>query len=139
MRPEDGEEVVLSDADRANVARAPVDEETKRRYLALFDNPRVNSRHVLKAAQSKSFNCAFVSVVDGEDFPTHYHKTHVAFLYILKGQGKVVFDGTPYPIEAGDCVFIAPNTVHQLLAEPQLDYLAIVYPTLEYSIDFQFA
>ena len=51
------------------------------------------------------------------------------FIYITKGAGKVVCASESYSAKAGDIFFVPPETIHQVIAEKELDYYFIIIDT----------
>jgi quercetin dioxygenase-like cupin family protein len=46
------------------------------------------------------------------DSVPHVHEDHEEVLYVVSGQGQLVCDGRPIPLEAGSFVFIPPHVEH---------------------------
>ena len=48
----------------------------------------------------------------GEGTPVHIHPTESEFLYFVQGTFKAVVEQDVVDLQAGDCVFVPPGTVH---------------------------
>jgi mannose-6-phosphate isomerase-like protein (cupin superfamily) len=130
MRPQHGfrtsvelEKKLLKDVDPAR--RDP--------YLAMVANPDVSFWFLATGKETSPDKTgpmiSYVSVKKGVDFPRHHHERTNAFIFIVKGRGRIVVDEETFPIEQGDCLLIEHHKVHEIWADEALDYLAIVHPT----------
>ena len=61
----------------------------------------------------------------------HWHRHTQECYYVLAGKGALCIDGEDVPVAAGDCVWIAPGTVHY--AKGAFETLIICVPALDAS------
>ena len=66
--------------------------------------------------------------LDFESVPLHWHED-AEFIYIKKGQGLIVIDGSEYQVQGGDIAFILPSRVHGIyqLDENTMEYENIIF------------
>lgn len=55
--------------------------------------------------------------------------TNPEFIYITKGEGKVICASESFNAKAGDIFFVSPETIHQIIAERELEYYFIIIDT----------
>lgn len=60
------------------------------------------------------------------DAQPHWHEHTDEYYYILNGSGRLIIDGEPVDVQAGDCVWIKPGHMHH--AEGDLESLIIGIP-----------
>jgi mannose-6-phosphate isomerase-like protein (cupin superfamily) len=53
----------------------------------------------------------------------HKHENQEQVYYVLSGTGEVLFDGTRYPVEAGDAVYLPSGIHHQMFNEDSDEWL----------------
>ena len=65
----------------------------------------------------------------GSTIGLHTHETSSEIIYILKGTGKVLYDGEYIPLKAGDCHYCPKGHAHSLINDRQegnLEFFAVV-------------
>lgn len=66
--------------------------------------------------------------LDFDSVPLHWHED-VEFIYIKKGRGIIVIDGSEYDVEKGDIAFIVPGNVHGIFQyqDDSMEYENILF------------
>ena len=59
----------------------------------------------------------------GASIGLHTHETSSEIIYILSGEGKVLYDGDDFPLKAGDCHYCPKGHAHSLR---NLEFFAVV-------------
>jgi len=59
--------------------------------------------------------------------PAHFHKTHSETFYVLEGQVEWTVDGETRVLQAGDAIYIPPNTVHSVRVVGGKDMLTLMF------------
>ncbi len=64
----------------------------------------------------------------GSSIGLHTHETSSEIIYILKGTGKVLYDGEYIPLKAGDCHYCPKGHAHSLMNDSgeYLEFFAVV-------------
>ena len=83
-----------------------------------------------KTLGTDKLGCTLVVVAPGKKaWPYHLHHANEELFVILAGEGTLRYDGTTYPLRAGDVVaaLAGPGTAHQISnsGSGELRYLAI--------------
>lgn len=62
--------------------------------------------------------------------PSHYHKTHSETFFVVAGQVEWTVEGETHVLNAGDALYIPPNTVHSIrvVGDQQMKSLMIYEP-----------
>lgn len=62
--------------------------------------------------------------------PAHYHKTHSETFFVIAGQVEWTVEGETHVLNAGDALYIPPNTVHSIrvVGNEQMKSLMIYEP-----------
>lgn len=60
---------------------------------------------------------AEATVPAGGQTEEHYHRTSEEIYLFVSGSGRMRLGGEEHPVRAGDCVVIAPGTLHKLWAD----------------------
>lgn len=71
-----------------------------------------------------------VAVAPGKAaWPYHLHHANEEMFFIVEGEGTLRYDGTDYPVRAGDCICgpVGPGTARQIrnTSNAELKYLAV--------------
>ena len=66
--------------------------------------------------------------LDFDSVPLHWHED-VEFIYIKKGRGIIVIDGSEYDVKKGDIAFIVPGNVHGIFQyqDDSMEYENILF------------
>ena len=70
----------------------------------------------LTSAPSRNQSLAEATVVPGGETAEHYHPVSEEIYYFVAGQGRMRLGDQEDSVTAGECVVIAPGTVHKLWA-----------------------
>jgi quercetin dioxygenase-like cupin family protein len=64
----------------------------------------------------------------GASIGLHTHDTSSEIIYILEGNGKVLYDDTQETLQAGDCHYCPKGHAHSLIndSEADLEFFAVV-------------
>ena len=54
----------------------------------------------------------YLFVFDGQECPTHSHRVKHETFFVLKGQLRVILDGTPMMLRSGDVLPVLPRRKH---------------------------
>lgn len=67
-------------------------------------------------------------LIPGATIGLHVHETSSEVIYILSGQGKVLYEGEYEPLEPGACHYCPKGKGHSLIndGDEDLEFLAIV-------------
>ena len=67
-------------------------------------------------------------LIPGASIGLHTHETSCEVIYILKGQGKVLYEGEEFRVQAGLCHYCPKGKQHSLIndSEEDLDFFAVV-------------
>lgn len=62
--------------------------------------------------------------------PSHYHKTHSETFFVIAGQVEWTVEGETHVLNAGDALYIPPNSVHSIrvVGDQQMKSLMIYEP-----------
>lgn len=62
--------------------------------------------------------------------PSHYHKTHSETFFVIDGQVEWTVEGETHVLNAGDALYIPPNSVHsvRVVGDKQMKSLMIYEP-----------
>ncbi len=68
------------------------------------------------------------SLEPGSSIGLHTHETSSEIIYILAGEGKVLYDGEYIPLTAGDCHYCPKGHSHSLMndGDGNLEFFAVV-------------
>jgi quercetin dioxygenase-like cupin family protein len=74
-----------------------------------------------------SFETRYLEVEAGGHTSLEYHQ-HPHAVVVIRGRGTVVLDREHHEVQAFDCVYVAPNEVHQFRADlgEALGFLCVV-------------
>lgn len=102
---------------------------------------------LLLISESKLANTYFVQVRKGSEIKTHYHKVYDKTVYIKKGRGIAILNGTRYFVQPGTVLQIPNNTRFKFINTgdelfvavsvftPPFDGKDIIYPKEEEGIE----
>lgn len=67
-------------------------------------------------------------LISGATIGLHTHETNSEIIYILKGKGKVLYDGEYEAVEEGMCHYCPKGHTHSLIndSEADLEFFAVV-------------
>lgn len=67
-------------------------------------------------------------LVPGASIGLHTHESSSEVVYILKGRGKMLYDGVYEPLEAGSCTYCPMGHEHSLIndSSEDLEFIAVV-------------
>lgn len=70
----------------------------------------------------------FGKLIPGASIGLHIHETSCEIIYVLKGNGKVLYDDGEYEITAGLCHYCPKGHSHSLInnSNEDLDFFAVV-------------
>jgi len=54
-------------------------------------------------------------LIPGASIGLHTHETNCEVIYVLSGEGKVLFDGQLHPVSAGSCSYCPKGGSHSLI------------------------
>lgn len=82
------------------------------------------------APQTQGMRCGRVDLKPGEEVGAHNTGAHEETLVIIEGAGVAELAATPVRIEAGQVLYVPPETPHNIrnVDSPRLRYLFIVAP-----------
>lgn len=84
----------------------------------------------MKAFYQPDVNFKLSKIGHSIGFKLHFHH-QVEFVYMLKGSGKALIDGTEYQMKVGDVLVVFPNQLHEYRAfEDEEYYIAIFKPEI---------
>lgn len=101
---------------------------------------------LLLISESKLSNTYFVQIRKDSEIKTHYHKAHDKTVYVKKGRGIAILNGTRYLVQPGTVLQIPNNTQFKLINTgdelfvavsvftPPFDGKDIIYPKEEEGI-----
>lgn len=80
--------------------------------------------------QTQGMRCGRVDLKPGEEVGAHNTGAHEETLVIIEGAGVAELAATPMRIEAGQVLYVPPETPHNIrnVDSPRLRYLFIVAP-----------
>ncbi len=80
--------------------------------------------------QSVSLESGRVTILRGNKGERHSTKSYEEILIVLRGKGSIDVEGTIYPLEEGDTIYIPPQRFHQLRNErsDSLEYIYVAAP-----------
>lgn len=66
-------------------------------------------------------------VSQGGHTPKHFHP-YEHEVFVLRGEGEIVENDRVHPIRAGDCIYVAPDEVHQFrnTGNQPLEFLCLI-------------
>lgn len=90
-------------------------------------------RDLIPDRQGGRFIASHIHIPDGGPVPdyVHFHKIHFQMIYCYKGWVRVVYEdqGSPFVMQAGDCVLQPPQIRHRVLdCSPGLEVIEIGSP-----------
>jgi mannose-6-phosphate isomerase-like protein (cupin superfamily) len=85
------------------------------KLLAEYPLEEVEKVKVVPMADTKYSTVQMMIVKQGVEVPTHYHKDHDEVVYIKKGKGIIILDGTRYYVEEGMVVLIPRRVRHKFV------------------------
>jgi quercetin dioxygenase-like cupin family protein len=91
-------------------ATKDIDEIVKENKLAEDENIKV-----IPIGESKSTSVYLIQVRGNAEMDAHYHKLHDEMVYVKKGSGVLMLDGTRYGIRDGMLLIIPRMTVHKFI------------------------
>ncbi len=79
------------------------------------------------ADQAPNFAMRQFEVMVGGNTPKHFHP-YEHEVFVLRGRGQIVENDQTHPIQAGDCIYIAPDEVHQFrnTGDQPLEFLCLI-------------
>lgn len=80
--------------------------------------------------QSVSLESGRVTILRGKRGEKHSTKSYEEILIVLRGKGSIDVEGTIYPLEEGDTIYIPPQRFHQLRNDrsDSLEYIYVAAP-----------
>ena len=87
-------------------------------------------------ANNEQYSVKFMQLRKGKQHHLKYHNEKTETLFIVKGSGFIIHDGTFHTIKEGDTVTILPKDIHKLWCskEEDLYMLEINCPPTEESV-----
>ncbi|MDR4508070.1 MAG: SHOCT domain-containing protein [Candidatus Brocadiaceae bacterium] len=80
---------------------------------------------VTDVGENKNSSMHLIQVNKNSELPLHYHKRHDVVIYVKKGSGIAMLDGTRYMIKPGSMLQIPGKTVHKILNTGGETFVAI--------------
>ena len=79
------------------------------------------------ADQAPNFAMRQFEVMVGGNTPKHFHP-YEHEVFVLRGCGQIVENDQTHPIMVGDCIYIAPDEVHQFrnTGDQPLEFLCLI-------------
>lgn len=77
--------------------------------------------------QAPNFAMRQFEVAIGGHTPKHFHP-YEHEVFVLRGRGHIVENERTHPINAGDCIYIAPDEIHQFrnTGDQPLEFLCLI-------------
>ena len=102
-------------------------------FKNMEENIVANMRGGEKEVALKAFSDGMNKIMMGKLIPgasvgLHTHETNSETIYILEGNGQVLYEGEYIPLTAGDCHYCAKGKSHSLMnnSEADLRFFAVV-------------
>ena len=74
--------------------------------------------------QEGPFGADIIRFPPGGEVATHTHVgAHI--LFVIKGRGRVIYDGVTHALEPGVCYFVCPMAPHSIKADDELVLIAV--------------
>ncbi len=77
--------------------------------------------------QAPNFAMRQFEVAVGGHTPKHFHP-YEHEVFVLRGQGQIMENDQSLPIKAGDCIYVAPDEIHQFrnTGNQPLEFLCLI-------------
>ena len=95
----------------------------------IVPNMRGGEKEVALKAFSDGTNKIMMGrLIPGASVGLHTHETNSETIYILEGNGQVLYEGEYIPLTAGDCHYCAKGKSHSLMnnSDADLRFFAVV-------------
>ena len=85
--------------------------------------PRAADAEVPHACLESIGSLTWHAVQGGQKSDYHQHENREQFYYVLSGTGEVLIEDTRYPVRPGSVAYFPPQVRHQLISDPENDFL----------------
>jgi len=88
---------------------------------------------IINVAQDDKATYNIVRIVEGAGVKPHFHKTHTEFVYVIKGNGRLVVNETQVKVGPGSVHFNPIGKIHGLknVGKGELIILSIFTPVMK--------